>query len=169
MRYAALILTAVCALAPGAASGQSMNIALIVQEVTTEICAPLMQDDDMAAAVQAALRQGYHPLEWTGGGGFDPADPPPRVVMDGRAAHIGLLTLMRGRRGQCSVDMAEATVGRIVTAAAQPLSDLGLSIVLDRSGQKPAVAVWAGDGRQAVAAPGQHARGNALTLSWDRP
>lgn len=169
MRHPALALIGLCTLTAAPAAAQSMNIPMIVHEVTTEICGPFMQGGDMAGAVRAAMAQGYRPMEWSSSRPFDPDSPPSMVVLDGRAAHIGTVTLSGGPRWRCAVDMAEATAGQIAEAAAEPLSALGLTPVLDRAGQRPAVVVWTGDGRQAVAAPGVQSRGHALTFSWIRP
>lgn len=169
MRYAVPILLAACAVAPGAASAQSMNIPRIVDQVTTGICGPLMRSDDMAAAVRAAMAQGYRPVKWSGPGEFDPSDPPSRVVMDGSNRHIGVLTLRLGRRGQCVIDMAEAGVAQIAEALADHADELGLTPVLDAGERRPAAAVWSGEGRLAVAAPGLDSPGHALSFSWSRP
>lgn len=157
-----LFLAAACALAPGGASAQSMNIPLIVHRVTTGICGPFMQSDDMQAAVEAALAQGYRPV------GFDPRDPPSRVVLDGSARHIGTLTLASSRRGLCAIDMAEAGAAQIVEAADEPLAALGLSLAFDGGELQPGAAVWTGEGRLALAGPGLATPGHALSVSWTR-
>lgn len=169
MRYAALITSMLLALAPGAASAQSMNIPLILHEVLTEICGPLMQNDDMTTALQAAIDQGYRPVDWFKSDDFDPADPPRRVVLDGDRGHIGILTLARGRRGQCAIDMAEAGVNQIVQHSSENLSALGLTLVYQGGEGRNATAVWTGEGRVAVAQPGLASPGHMLAVSWDRP
>lgn len=158
----ALIATALFTSAPGAASAQSMNVPLIVHRVTTEVCGPFMQSDDMAAALEAAMAQGYRPVD------FDPGDPPPRVVLDGSARHIGTLTLGLSRRGLCAIDMAEAGVAQIVEAADEPLAALGLALAFDGGEHRPGAAVWTGEGRLATAGPGLATPGHALTFSWTR-
>lgn len=169
MRYAALILLAAAAAAPNAASAQSMNIPLIVQRVTTDICGPLMRTGDMEAALRSAVAQGYLPVDWSKTGDFDPADPPSRVVLDGSARHIGTLTLAGGRRGLCAIDMAEAGAAQIVEAMADHAPGLGLTLVHDAGDHRPAAAVWTGEGRLAVAAPGPNSPGHALSFSWTLP
>lgn len=169
MRYAAFILTALFALAPGAASAQSMNIPLILNRVTTEICGPLMRTGDMAAALRTAMEQGYQPVDWFKSDDFDPADLPRRVVLDGSARHIGTLTLATGRRGQCAIDMAEAGVNQIVERSSENLSALGLTLVYQGGEGRNVAAVWTGQGRVAVAQPGLTSSGHMLAISWDRP
>lgn len=169
MRYAALILIAAGIAAPDAASAQSMNIPLIVQRVTTEICGPLMRTGDMEAALRAAIAQGYRPVDWSKAGDFDPADPPSRVVLDGGARHIGTLTLAQRRRGRCVIDMAEAGAAQIVEAMADHAPGLGLTLVYDAGDHRPAAAVWTGEDRLAVVEPGRDSPGHALSFSWTRP
>lgn len=169
MRYAALILSLLLTLAPGAASAQSMNVPLILQRVLTQICGPLMQTDDMAAALRTAMEQGYRPVDWSKTDDFDPADPPRRVVLSGDASHIGTLTLARERRGQCAIDMAEAGVNQIVERSEEHLSALGLTLVYQGGEGRNVAAVWTGEGRVAVAQPGLTSPGHMLAISWDRP
>lgn len=169
MRYAVLTLSALLALAPGAAAAQSMNIPLILQRVLTEICGPLMQNDDMGAALRAAIDQGYRPVDWFKSDDFDPDAPPRRIVLDGAARHIGTLTLAHGRRGQCAIDMAEAGVHQIVERSQDELSALGLTLVYQGGEGRNAAAVWSGEGRVAVAQPGLASPGHMLAISWDRP
>lgn len=169
MRYAALTLSVLLALGPGAASAQSMNVPLILRRVLTEICGPLMQNDDMAAALRTAMEQGYQPVDWFKSDDFDPDDPPRRVVLNGDARHIGTLTLALGRRGQCAIDMAEAGVNQIAERSQEHLGVLGLTLVYQGGEGRNVAAVWAGEGRVAVAQPGLTSPGHMLAISWDRP
>lgn len=168
MRASLLAPLGVCALVASPVAAQSMNVRMIVHEVTTEICGPYMQGGDQAGAVRAALAQGYRPTA-SASGIFDPDNPPSMVILDGRSHHIGTLTLIDASRRLCAVDMAEGSVRQIVAAATEPLAALGLAPGLDRSGQRPAVAVWVGEDRQAVAAPSVQSVGHTLTFSWTRP
>lgn len=161
------LMTAAGPASPG--SAQSMNVAMIVHEVTTEVCGPWLRGGDMAGAVKAALALGYRPVGGEDREGFDPDAPPTSLMLDGRARHIGVMTLISGSRSVCSVDMAEATVARILSAADLRLEEMGFELALDRTNQTPALAVWIGEGRQAVAGPGVHSTGHALTISWRRP
>lgn len=154
---------------PSAGAAQSMNVPMIVHEAVTDVCGPWMRGGDLAGAVKAAMALGYRPAALTDGDAFDPDAPPSMVILDGRSRHIGVMTLVDGPRSLCAVDMAEATVARILSAADLLLEEIGLELALDRSDQSPAVVVWAGEGRQAVAAPSVQSTGHALTLSWRRP
>ncbi len=169
MRYALLFLSALSALAPQAAMAQSMDTRRIVADVTTEICGPFMETGDMEAALQAALAQGYRPVGWNGAGDFDPAEAPSRVVLDGSGRHIGILTLAKERRGVCAIDMAQAGVAGIVEAAREPVTSLGLTLAYDAAEHRPAIAVWTGEGRLAVAQPGTMSSGHVLIFSWSLP
>lgn len=169
MRNALLIMALTGALAPAAASAQSMNVPLIVNRVVTGICAPLIATGDLQAAVRAAREQGYEPTDWSKDGEVLADGFPSRVVLDGRTRHIGVLTLVVGRNSQCTIDMAEASLTRIVETAGDELSEIGLTLVHDGQSARPGAAVWRGEGRLAVAQPGRDSPGHMLTISWDRP
>ena len=90
-------------------------------------------------------------------------------MLSGDASHIGTLTLARGRRGQCAIDMAEAGVHQIVERSEEHLSALGLTLVYQGGEGRNVAAVWTGEGRVAVAQPGLTSPGHMLAISWDRP
>lgn len=168
-RLLAPSLMALCVLAPGPAPAQSMNIPLIVNRVTTDICGPLMRTGDMTAAIRTAQAQGYQPLEWSRTTIPGSDETPRRIVLDGSSHHIGLLTLSVGRRGLCVIDMAEAGVAQIVQAMAGHTDELGLTLSYDAGAHAPAAAVWTGEGRLAIAAQGLNSPGHALSFIWTRP
>ena len=169
MRMMGLAAAAVVMVWGGSAQAQSMNIPLIVRSTLTEVCIPWMQTGDWAAAMRAAQTLHYRTADLDTRRTAFAENPPSRILADGTAVHRGRIVMIESYDRVCSVDMAEGTVGQVSELAAEHLTALGMTRVLDRSGEAVGVVVWAGEGRQAVIGPSAMSSGTSITLNWLRP
>ncbi len=151
MRTLMLALTALM-LSPVAAAAQSMNVPVIIDEVVGEVCAPLVRDGDVAAAVSAAEALGYVQTDESSVD-LDHSMPNARAIL--YRSHRGTVTIsLDYGRVLCSVGIHEGGVGQIADLAAPFLRELGMTSVLDVRGRgEPPIIVWRGEGRQAVISP----------------
>ena len=125
------------------AQAQSMYVEGIVDEVVGQVCAPLMQAGDVAAAIAAAQALRYAHTE-DSVVRLDEDLPWARAIL--YRGHRGTVTISQDYgRIICSVGIAEGTVTQINDRAVPLLSDLGMTQVLDQRGETGAeIMVWTG-------------------------
>lgn len=146
----------------GPAAAQSMNVRVIVQTVTAEVCAPFARRADVAAAIQNAERLGYRVIE----SGGDRR----RAVTLFRQHHGTIRVSLSDGQGLCSIGVEEGTVAQVAAAAEPGLKALNLVPAIDDREGRPALSVWRGAALQAVIGPSPHHRpGVELILSVDHP